>query len=102
MAYGLLNAGADVKGQAMQGMKSTANEENQRNIANNNIEAGEKAAKKSNASAGATTGAIAGVQAASSAAAAAGMTAGTGTLIASGLATGGIGLMAGLVLSELF
>jgi hypothetical protein len=108
MAYGLLNAGANVKSQAMDGMRSTANEENQRNIANKNIDAQEGAAKKANASAGATTGAMIGTQIAATGAATALSTgvaatgiAGMGVLGA-GVATGGIGLLAGLVLSELF
>lgn len=108
MAYGLVNAGNTKKNQALSGIGKTAQDENQRNIANDNIKQAESNQKKSNAGMGASTGAMIGAQMAGSAAstAAAGGAAATG--IASlgvggaALATGGIGLAAGLLLSELF
>ena len=101
MSYGLLNNGFQKRSEAMAGMRQSAQDEQQRNIANDNIAAQESAAKKANASAGATMGAVAGTQAASSAIAGGTAAATTGTMLASGLATGGIGLIAGLALSEL-
>lgn len=100
--YGLINTGASKKQQAISGLSKSASDENNRNIANENIKQAESAQKKSTAAAGASTGAIIGTQAASSAIAGGTAAAGAGTLLASGLASGGIGLAAGLLLSELF
>ena len=102
MGYGLLNSGTSTKDQALSGMEQNAQAEQQRNIANDNIEAAEDAAKKTNAATGASVGATAGVTSASTAISSGAAAAGTGTLLASGLATGGIGLAAGLLLTELF
>lgn len=139
MAYGLINAANTKKNQALSGFSKSAQDENQRNIANDNIEQAERAQTKTNAGMGASTGALIGAQMAGNAAtagaagtaaatgAAAGTTAAAGTAAATGaaasgaaaggaaatgiaglgvggaaLATGGIGLAAGLLLSELF
>lgn len=96
MAYGLMNTGASKKNQALAGLNKTAQDENQRNIANENIEQAESAQKKSNAGMGASTGAVIGGQMASS------MGLGAASIGASALASGGIGLVGALLLSELF
>lgn len=96
MTYGLINAGNSKKQQAISGLRKSASDENSRNIANKNIKQAEKAQKKTNASTGASTGAVIGGQMASS------MGLGAASIGASALASGGIGLAAGLLLSELF
>lgn len=101
MSYGLLNTGGSIRNQAKAGMRQSASDETNRNIANTNIEQQEKMTRKTNAGAGLATGAMIGANAASGAIAAGTAAAGTGTLLASGLATGGIGLLAGLALTEL-
>lgn len=102
MAYGLLSAGQSTKNQALAGLRQSAAEETNRNIANKNIEQMELSGKKQMAGTGAGIGAMMGVNAASSAISAGTAAAGTGTMLASGLASGGIGLLAGWALSELF
>ena len=87
--YGLINTGASKKQQAMYGFQKSASDENNRNIANENIKQAESAQKKTNASTGAATGAS-------------NMGLGAASIGASALASGGIGLAAGLLLSELF
>ena len=108
MAYGLLQQGSNVKQQAMGGMRQAAQLEQNRNQQNTAIKMQDKQAKTANATAGATTGAMIGANMAATGAATAASTgvaatgiAGMGALGA-GLATGGIGLAAGLLLSELF
>lgn len=96
MSYGLMQAGNETKRQAMQGLSASAREENQRNMTNKGIKAQESAAKKTNASAGAATGATIGANLAATSGIA-GASVGL-----SALATGGVGLAAGLILSELF
>jgi uncharacterized protein YcfJ len=96
MPYGLINTGASKKQQAISGLSKSASDENNRNIANENIKQAESAQKKTNASTGAAAGATIGAQMAS------GMGLGAASIGASALATGGIGLAAGLLLSELF
>lgn len=96
MAYGLINTGASKKRQALSGLKQSASDENNRNIANENIKQAESAQKKTNASTGAATGATIGATMASN------MGLGAASIGASALASGGIGLAAGLLLSELF
>ena len=102
MSYGLLQQGGNVKNQAMSGIRDAAKLEQNRNLSNSAIDRQGSQAKTSNATAGATTGAMMGVRAANAAIASGSAAAGTGTLLASGLASGGIGLAAGLLLSELF
>ena len=94
--YGLINTGASKKQQAISGLSKSASDENNRNIANKNIEQAESAQKKTNASTGAATGATIGATMASN------MGLGAASIGASALASGGIGLAAGLLLSELF
>tara|TARA_R110002167_G_scaffold91458_1_gene246080 strand:- start:154356 stop:154679 length:324 start_codon:yes stop_codon:yes gene_type:complete len=106
MAYGLIDTGRGLKSSSMQGMKVAAEQETNRNIANTNIEQMEDSAKSTNAATGATTGAMIGAQAATTAAAttaAGGVATGIGAMgmVGAGMATGGIGLVAGLLLSEL-
>lgn len=96
MAYGLVNAGNTKKNQALSGIGKTAQDENQRNIANDNIKQAESNQKKSNAGMGASTGAMIGANMAS------GMGLGAASIGLSALASGGIGLAAGLLFSELF
>lgn len=96
MGYGLVDTGYSKKNQALQGMSQTAQSETQRNIANDNIKQAEKGQKKANAGAGASAGAAIGANMASS------MGLGAASIGASALATGGIGLAAGLLFSELF
>lgn len=96
MAYGLINTGASKKQQAISGLSKSASDENNRNIANENIKQAESAQKKTNASTGAATGATIGATMASN------MGLGAASIGASALASGGIGLAAGLLLSELF
>jgi hypothetical protein len=108
MGYSLVNQGQAVKNQAMSGIRDAAKMEHQRNQANKNIKMQEKSAKTANATAGATTGAMIGTSMAATGAATAATTGVAATGIAgmsalgAGLATGGIGLAAGLLLSELF
>ena len=94
--YGLINTGASKKQQAISGLSKSASDENNRNIANENIKQAESAQKTTNASTGAATGATIGANMASS------MGLGAASIGASALASGGIGLAAGLLLSELF
>jgi|26BtaG_2_1085354.scaffolds.fasta_scaffold00050_57 hypothetical protein len=94
--YGLINTGASKKQQAISGLSKSASDENNRNIANKNIKQAESAQKKTNASTGAATGATIGATMASN------MGLGAASIGASALASGGIGLAAGLLLSELF
>lgn len=94
--YGLINTGASKKQQAISGLSKSASDENNRNIANENIKQAKIAQKKTNAGAGAATGATVGANMAS------GMGLGAASIGASALASGGIGLAAGLLLSELF
>jgi len=108
MGYGILQQGQTVKNQAKSGIRSAAKLEENRNNQNKAIQASEKQAKASNATAGATIGAMAGANMASTAAAtaASGGAAATGIaglgVMGAAAATGGIGLAAGLLLSELF
>ena len=95
MAYGLLNSGNTTKKQAKAGFQQSAQAENSRNIANDNIAMAESTAKKTNAATGASTGATIGASMAS------GAGLGGASILASGLASGGIGLAAGLLLTEL-
>lgn len=94
MGYGIINTGGTTKQRALSGMRQSADSEQQRNIANKNIEAADDAAKKTNAGAGLSTGAVIGANMASGVAGA--------SVGLSALATGGIGLGAALLLSELF
>lgn len=96
MGYGILQQGRDVKNQAKSAIQGASRLEDNRNNQNKAIKSAEKQTKVANATAGATTGAMAGAQAASTA----GL--GAASIGASALATGGIGLAAGLLLSELF
>ena len=94
MAYGLLNTGFNKKNQALRGLEKSASDENQRNIQNERLDQAESQAKKTNAGTGAATGAMVGANMASGVAGA--------SVGLSALATGGVGLAAGLLLSELF
>jgi len=101
MAYGLMNAANTKKNQALSGLSKSAQDENQRNIANDNIKQAERAQTKTNAGMGASTGALIGAQMAGNAAtagaagtaaatgAAAGTTAAAGTAAATGAAASG-------------
>jgi hypothetical protein len=96
MSYGLINTGSNKKNLALSGFRDSAKAENQRNIANNQLEQAERAQRKTNAGMGASTGATIGATMASN------MGLGAASIGASALASGGIGLAAGLLLSELF
>lgn len=96
MGYGILQQGQTVKRQAKSGIREASRLEENRNRQNEAIEANEKQAKIGNATAGATTGATAGATMASTA----GL--GAASIGVSALASGGIGLAAGWLLSELF
>jgi predicted phage tail protein len=104
-----MQQGRSVKNQAMKGISTAAKLEQNRNLTNDGIDRAETSAKTTNATAGATTGAMIGANvgaAATVAAAVPGAAAATGVgalgALGAGLATGGVGLVAGLLLSELF
>lgn len=115
MSYSLINQGQSVKRQALGGLKTAADLETNRNLANKQLDRSEKQATTANAVAGATTGAMAGANMAATVAGA-GSNAAVGALghgattaffgsmgtMGAMAATGGIGLAAGLLLSELF
>lgn len=90
MAYGLINAANTKKNQALSGLSKSAQDENQRNIANDNIKQAERAQTKTNAGMGASTGALIGAQMAGNAATAgaAGTAAATGAAAGTAAATG--------------
>ena len=96
MSYGILNTGRSTKDQAMTGLRNAAQLEQNRNLKNDQIERQEDAADASTQATAATSAATLGAGMASSA----GL--GTASILASGLASGGIGLVAGLLLTELF
>ena len=86
MGYGLINAGSNKKNLALSGFRDNANAENQRNIANDQLEQSERAQMKTNAGMGASTGALIGAEMASSAAAGTAATAGSAGAAAAGTA----------------
>jgi len=114
MAYSLLQGGQLAKKEALHGLKQSAQEEANRNIANDKLAQAEKTADKSVMATGATLGAMQGINAVSTAgtvaaeaASAAGMAgagtaqAGLGAAAVGGAATAGIGLIAAWALTEL-
>jgi len=115
MGYGLLNAGNSTKRQALSGLRSSAREETNRNIANRNIKLQGDMADKQLIGTGASLGAAYGVStvgtagslaagAATSVGAAGAGTAAAGTTAAlvGGAATMGVGLLAAYALTKLF
>ena len=107
MGYSLIDQSRTVKNQAKRGLQDAAKMEQKRNLTNDGLERQESQAKAANATAGATTGAMIGasIGAAGTATAATTGVAATGLAgmgaMGAGLATGGIGLAAGLLLTEL-